>query len=503
MQEPHPFFFGKIDELGRTPLHYMVDRIVRSFDMVDQPREAGRRLFQKLVEVHPASLSMVDADGDTPLVVLLMTSLFGDDPMGRVCEEDLCNIVKIMVELHPECVDIVRRLPRPWHYHSKRHSSQQQEFVHGEGVPSPLSCAILSGRSPETIQLLLSTCRRVSSNPCSAVVSHQQELPLHIAATMDSSMELLEILIENEPRALDVPDESGLVPMDWMWIRHVIHWSSPTHYAPVGISRRRYISVNFLEWHERVSNQYLGIDESIETSSSNPVIQSSLSRLRQELNEKINKMLPIMARLKLTSREEDVMETDTDTKPSPFPLLHAACVVNCPLAIVMLTCSAYPDHLKTRCLETGRLPLHFAASRSGYNRQFSIGVTVNMQRMEEVSPVQVILSKLPLATRITDHKNQLPLHIAIDQMKSHRCEWEHSLKTVEEQRKIRNWTRQVDALLEEYPDALHRRDGITKLLPFQQASAGLHGDVELTYALLRRDPTLLIATLSTMCPMEL
>jgi hypothetical protein len=49
------------------------------------------------------------------------------------------------------------------------------------------------------------------------------------------------------------------------------------------------------------------------------------------------------------------------------------------------------------------------------------------------------------------------------------------------------------ALLRHHPRALERRDGLTGLLPFQQAAAGRRSDATLVYSLLRASPTMVNA----------
>lgn len=157
----------------------------------------------------------------------------------------------------------------------------------------------------------------------------------------------------------------------------------------------------------------------------------------------------------------------------------------------------------------GRLPLHYASSRKGYTAQFPIGTTNQLQGMEEVSPVSLVLAKFPSACRVVDKQNQLPLHIAIDHAKeegqrrrscrrrSLDANSSMSVSTGQQPSNNRSFYRPVDAILSHYPEALQRRDGVTKLYPFQQAASGPDGDAELCFLLLRRDPTL-IASNDTM-----
>jgi hypothetical protein len=108
--------------------------------------------------------------------------------------------------------------------------------------------------------------------------------------------------------------------------------------------------------------------------------------------------------------------------------------------------------------------------------------------MEEVSPVKLVLVKFSAACRVTDLREQLPLHVAICQAKD--LEQQHP-DMIREREHPAEAYKDVELLLHGYPDALQRRDGITKLYPFLQAAEGSNGTLDLAYLLLRRDPTLL------------
>jgi hypothetical protein len=184
----------------------------------------------------------------------------------------------------------------------------------------------------------------------------------------------------------------------------------------------------------------------------------------------------------MENESDKMLEDDTE----PFSLLHAACFVNCPLAMVQLACTAFPEQLRFKDSQLDRLPLHYAASRRGYAAQYPIGVSYNVQRMEEVSPVKLVASEFPGACRVADGIQQLPLHIAIDHAKEETQQHE----MFQEFRKPRGHYTDIEVLLQSYPDALQRRDGMTKLYPFLQAAEGCEANLDLTYILLRRDPSL-------------
>jgi hypothetical protein len=488
--------FEKIDEIGRTSLHYMVDRIGR---VIDEGGTLGSILattFQTIVKANPKAAATLDADGNTPLILLLAIPKFGNDPIGKKCEDDIFSMVNLMVQEHPSAVKIVRRLPRPWHFQNNNTNNNmtQPDFLHGEGMPSPLSTAILHGRSLDTIQCLLSVQRKQSVHACSEIITHHRELPIHIAVTINSSIKIFETLVQEDVRVVNVADKQGHIPLDWIWIRHVMDWCSfkaLNSLSTTNISRRRYIGGHIVEWHEQVSNQYLGIDESLEVTCANPVIRHSIRRLREDLIERASQVLPLMATFgivnngKLGGQGEEKM--DIGKSVLLLPLLHSTCAICCPLALVAVVCDTYQEQLQIKDQKSGRLPLHFAASRIGYNKHLTTCPMGTLKCIVEDSPVKLILSKFPKASRVSDDAGQLPVHIAINLVK----EEKHSRDGLEKWQGGQVWHNEVVDLLEQYPEALHRRDGISKLFPFQQAAEGAYGDVELTFVLLRRDPGLI------------
>ncbi len=484
---------GNIDELGRTALHYMVDRILRALDRGARSTESWN-ILRLMVEAYPDAVSIIDADGTTPLVLLLLIPKFPRDLGGPDLEEDVCCMVKLMLSLCPKAVQVSRRLPRPWHHHFNY--DIQEPVVHGDGVPSPLSCALLHGRAVETVELLLEANKRIGVKACRSLITHYREVPLHIAVSMRCSTDLLERLVLEDGVVLGVSDIHGLRPLDWIWIRHTLDWcSSSDPFGPIMVSRRRYIHNHFVDWYGKVSKQYLGIDRSMDESA-NSVVRDLSIRLKNDLLKRISIVLPEMAFQQTGESDGDQMDVDD---VGAFPLVHAAAYVDCPLAMVNFVCEIYTSQLWTPDKRLRRLPLHYAANRGGYIAQYPVGVSCNLHKMEEVSPLQMILAKYPSASRFADDFRQLALHIAIDHAKVTKQECrrrrleENSSDSSEQEvdhHSQQSGHQEIKALLQVYPEALQRRDGISKLYPFQQAAEGPNGDVEIAFMLLRRDPSL-------------
>ena len=284
------------------------------------------------------------------------------------------------------------------------------------------------------------------------------------------------------------------------------------------VSRRRYVHNHFLDWYRKVSNQYLGVDQPMEESP-NPQVREWSGRLKSDLFQRMCIVLPEMACLqwKQWYGRKEVNNAGEGSSPDcRFSLVYAAAFVPCPLAMVKLACDSCPDDLRTLDARMGRLPLHYAATRGGYTAQFPVGASCHIQHLEEVSPLQTILARFPAASRVTDSRGQLALHIAIDYVKNEKAkrmrrtttgslscittadDQDHENDASSQssgsssayQRMEQPGHQEIGALLSFYPESLYRRDGVTRLYPFQQAAEGRDGDLELSYMLLRHDPSL-------------
>ena len=302
------------------------------------------------------------------------------------------------------------------------------------------------------------------------IVSGYHEVPLHLAITMRSPMTLLEELVKSDPDAVRVRDMNGLTPLDWMWIRHVVDWCStePAAALPVELrqvlpSTRRYLSSHFAGWHDRATHEMNTID----------AVHTSRRQLLDMLLDRMSLLLPTVARTSTAAQH-------APKRDATWSLLHSACAVSCPLAVVRLSYQQDPESLNTRDVHAGRLPLHYAAARTGYRASVPVGVSREVRTMEEPTAAMEVASKFLQATRVVDNNYQLPLHIAIETAKETIGDGE---------------TEAVTELLRLYPDSLERRDGITKLFPFLQASEGPKGSLNMTFMLLRKHPTLVSSAL--------
>ena len=188
-------------------------------------------------------------------------------------------------------------------------------------------------------------------------------------------------------------------------------------------------------------------------------------------------------------------------------ILHAACSASCsPRAIVRLCMELYPEQLQIRD-QYGKLPLHYAASRNWDSRELAEFETLP-EEVDATGPVvhssessissriendnviiegsipevpnlianessrilgMILAESAPNAARTYDKNNRLPLHCAIDT----------SLKAVMIQSQYSPVMNALQNLIDAFPEALYRRDGLTGLYPFMQvASSGINTRTE-------------------------
>lgn len=448
--------FGRQEHLGRTVLHHMVVRSIQEMEHNGNNDDMWRT-FRSIVMAYPPAVQVLDADGNTPLV---LTLLYPNSIQRERDEDHLHRMAQLMIHICPSVVTITRKgkygpLPQDC-----KRSNDAVPPTTGDGRPTPLSIAILYGRSDDTIRLLLQACYKINENPCLTICSGNGEVPLHLATSMRSSLDMLRDFVDCDPRALHVRDKYSLTPLDWLWIRHVVDWNSnTTQIANIMPSTRRYLSPHFASWHNVTSNDMMDdIDD----------VGAAKRQLLDSLLERMQLLLVTAAARKLP-RTESMLNTHS------LSLLHSACAVPCPLALVHLACCNDTKSLRIPDVHMCRLPLHYAAARPGYRATISVGVSREIRTMVESYPAIGVALRYKEATRVVDANHQLPLHILIDTVKQENDNHGASV---------------VSKLLSFYPDSLERRDGKTLLYPFLQAAHGSNASVNLSFMLLRKNPTL-------------
>lgn len=486
---------GALDGMKRTALHLVVERIKRLWTSAPRLVEPDLSFLQKLLHAHPEAVRTTDVDGNTPLMVLLLTPRCA--PVGRV-ERGIARIVRDMLDASPGAATVAQSAPRPWrsnhslptHQRRPSYGGQSAAFGAVAGVspavvgPLPLYYAVLHGRSLETLHLLLRDHRRAELCGSATVVTPYREVPLHVAVTTRAPLGVLHLLLQDCPEAVLARDAYQLNAVDWLWIRHVVdcHGNRLDALSSRIVSRRRCVPTHFLDWHDELTRSCTPNRTQPTTAVDNPIMRSNL---QDELLQRLQLLLPIAASVSLG----DGLPPEP---PRHWSFLHAACCVPCPLAVVRwaLQLDCAPGHngnpsVRTKDDRYGRLPIHFAVSRTGYVANVPVGpVSTPVQVIREGSAAVEVAKAYPESCRVRDCRDQLPLHVCIDAYKgTASCDLDHTLERENEHLQI------LETLISCYPDSLDQRDGATNLYPWQQAAVGNDTSLNAIFLLLRASGT--------------
>jgi hypothetical protein len=411
-------------------------------------------------------------------------------------------------------------------------------------------------------------------------VTNLGESLLHVAVTTRAPPSILYQLVNDCPESTWHPDVFGLTSMDWVWIRHCLdsHQTNGDATAAVLttriISRRRLVPTGFSDWQERMLQSIASIASMRSVSSTPPPVRTTpsirdertpaeppmpahstvpqnpvaLRNSQVELLRRIKLLVPVAASIHASASSADGggnegsapggnVRMESSSLRYPFSLMHAVCYVPCPNAFVHVALmldnpATVCESLRGRDAFRGRLPLHYAASRSSYATRVPTGVTSsNVHAIQEAPVVPLVAASFPEACRVTDSSGQLPLHVAIDTYKSrqsHHLGNQHSLNRTLAADKMSTSDEEIcgtgadgdeskddtvveglqviESLLGHFPGSLERRDGRTGLFPWQQSGVApsAHGSDDgggccttsttLTFTLLRACPTAGVAT---------
>jgi len=553
MQHDCPDLLNQQDYLGRTPLHCLVVRWQQqcmrqtngsttehyssyaslvSNRSNSAPTTVGN-LLQLLVTACPKACCVKDADGSTPLILLLQTTPTFDAHH----EAELNATVRHMLTLCPESAMVVvsqrtwSSRATPWRVAAAAPTTARRAASGEEaGFHAPLYYAILHTRSADTIQLLIQTMNRLNASKGSehhsdqgkgartAVVTAYHETYLHVAVTVQSEAAVLQILVQHEPRAVLARDCYGLTPVDWLWISHVRDCVSRHSTRLSRTARRRHLANAHLEWHDQVSKQIRSLQSG--------TVRSGTGRIAAE-DHRVDGTGDALLEEGLLSRMKVLMPAagsmlHSGVEVPEWNLLHATCSVPCPLAMVQFVLAAHQrldandsastsggrvvsqhDSLSSTCDAlrlrdcSGRYPLHYAAGRPrGYTAVLPVGISRGIKCLrEESSAVHQILKLFPHACRVADAAGQLPLHSAIDAFKDSRRRSRKSSDAFPEVH-ISGATDEaeedsvISVLLFHNSDALERKDEKTKLYPWMQAAVGDDARLTTIYRLFRFQPTI-------------
>lgn len=648
---------GQTDDVGRTVLHHLADRIVRevvqsssrsttdsfanfrgppafrggggiggargmrdnsngetSTQLTHEDFDNMLDLCRKVARAYPPAILMNDIDGYTPLVIALVVpppGKFSSDT--RYDGESTCRIdcvveemTSVFLEYAPEAADLsststtimglrsaaataamarrgLRRVDRSHHCTSPVNigggtfgddCSDEEEKAPKEicGMPAvnigpnPLYFALVHRRSIPTIEMILSansTPPGRSSPSCTAIVTSDLEVPLHVAVTMRAPTEVIRLLLLYGPEAAAAGDSYSLTPLDWLWMRHVLdrpfleihgdggHEANDAApvlppFMPSKPSSRRYIPKAYLQIWNDAAEEIESLTEAMSNNNRRRSFHQAFQNYRVgagALWERASMMLPCAAAAiyEATQSEQDVFN-----RKQKWPVVHAAAYVPCPRPLLDLAIYYYPDQVREKD-EFGRLPLHYAVSRSDrditYHLPAGVAQTVtpyvraqHRRSSMQSSPVVQLVQHYPEGCRIADPESRLPLHIALDTVKEYEDEEEQQilgampstprrpmflhnnrhngpapttnrinnaggfarLRTSsssssfakEMERGNEAGRLVIRCLLEACTDTFERRDPTTLLYPFMQAAVGERADADIVYMLLREHPSL-------------
>ncbi len=517
---------NQTDGLGRTPLHYLIERVSAPSQSRRECREELIHVVEALANAFPPAIGKEDADGLTPLDLALLSTKDTNDLNQMEVEMKLFTVCSILVKeypmaafppLNPLRAEISKPIESPvWNskgrtLNKQTHAMRSCRRLLSDSEDSrikhnTLSRALLHGRHISTIQLLLETSKLsraswytgqmdsyddVRIQYCMAIVTREFEVPLHIAVTMKAPTEVVELLVSSAPEAAAVPDRCGLTPICWAWIRHI---SGP---GQIRVSQRRFIPLNYQNandlhtlklvdfvLNERAQLEWDDTLKELWTNLSHLLPSAAVSISRQALNGSVQYNL------------EKVI------KWSP---LHAATFLTCPRVVVLLAAAACPEQIKAPDSE-GNVPLHYAAARHGYCKTLFVGPTSTPQRIFEAAPIHDLAQLDPSCTKVFNNIGRLPLHIAIETEKklhktaAHKDGPTSINRTVRRIAVIPQSKAKMDKNVQESiplylskvdPDTLEAKDGLSGLYPFMQAAADKHSILNTVYNLLRESPSIL------------
>jgi hypothetical protein len=237
------------DDLGRTALHLVVEKIKRHGTNHAHLEETWQ-FFQDFTLACPEAARVVDCDGNTPLVSILVAPR---GPRSSTIENFIFRVAKLMLSVCPEAATRHRKSPRSWRIQAyPRPIHNLQPIVQSvDSKQTALYFALLNGRSLELVLLLIRQCRQLNDPVCASIVSPYHEVALHIAISTRAPLSIVYHVANSCPEAVIEEDVFGLSSLDWLWIRHVLDW----HTSPLDvsssriISRRRFLPNSFLDWH--------------------------------------------------------------------------------------------------------------------------------------------------------------------------------------------------------------------------------------------------------------
>lgn len=540
----HDTMFNQNDDLGRTPLHCIMYRA--ALGCREDFKDIFSLVISKIVAAFPPAVGKKDGDGFTPLDITLTTpKMFASDFESEMeLEFRIFRLCNILIQAYPNAVwissfnhvksDIYNRVGSPFQksielalnvappedinfagdqlssYLITKHRHIISNSVQGSIELNSVSRALLHDRHISTIELLSEATRFIHSSwhtgliydghesrleslkssssikqCCTAIVTRDLEVNMHLAITMRCSSDVLKYLIRVAPESSLVRDRCGFTPIDWLWMRFIadlIHrhdimsrGSEHSYKQPkVKISSRRILPNNLIRFME---NETIKLLDSLKLvfrkkkcqMISSDITENDVTRVEEdEFRTRLNELLPVAAKI-LTQSEDRSGAIKGLHHVKDWKMLHAAAFMNVPRYVLLSAILVNPNDLMLQD-SVGNLPLHYAAARSGYEKILHVGVASEAQKLIEKCPVFDLLHLYPDATKIANQYGQLPLHIAIEKEKRNLMRASDMYNTPKSLNRYISEDSIITIMSKANPASLEHKDGLTGLYPFMQAA---------------------------------
>ena len=557
---------------GHVPLHILVKRTLSSTTTptTTETMELRLQMLQVLVQTYPPAVSMSNHDEyrETPLITALKSSCTSTSSGGNLVEKEkwIFQVVQIMLQAYPSAA--IHPIPSKEYYtaiHSAVFHGRSAEILylllHSDttdnvndidvvDIPNslqetPLHIACMRGEGIKTLQYLVTPSTLLSRDANSLTPLHwlwirhvDQTFEFHQQQPPPEEPQDFSFLISTSPSS---PVRTNNNSIDEDYFCHVQKLDPPVDHR-----RMRHIPEHYYISQQEVMEQTIAS------------LQSSNNLTPPDRNvyfwSKVTKLLSL-------------------SSSSSSLLLHTACQLPSCIAIIQILLQLYPHHTSIRHTSNGNLPIHsialrrwhpkevrsipqqpsnhfavdnnedaiFNALNNSTNQQqplfdpdyriFDYVNTTNNNNNNSTLSTRILLQQemdksrniiylepyhiLKLILQASDkrvcrtynNEYQLPLHCAIDTLPS--------TTTTTSDDILQLYTTFLDILscyISQYPEALSRRDGKSKLYPFAQIIASctqnnqqLCNDVNekdennfnllplsLSYKLLRDNPSVLL-----------
>lgn len=274
------------------------------------------------------------------------------------------------------------------------------------------------------------------------------DLPIHVACRYQASSSVLLELLKDFPVSAVEQSRWGRTPLMALW-----------EYRP----KLQNLDDEFWKKVLTLLDAVARFREDPLYRTQKPILNSTTRDFRLPPQQKQKKFQ------KVDNGQQDIIDTGTTRL-----LVHAAAslgALGCPTQVLEYVLSAYPEQIKRRDV-WGQLPLHIATGPTSWSR-----VTRRKYKPRERDFISTLLKVDPKAASVKNDLGRYPLHSALANRHT--------------------WSGGVDCLFQASPRVLVLRDPVTKLYPFQLASAPMRldpegVDLDTIYLLLRSQPDVLL-----------